>query len=1386
MPISTLSPLKQKFQIELFVDSFVKEFISEVWYLEESSRGNIKARKQADLSMLLRVATALISLVPIPGAAFAFIVSQHVISEVIKFASEMDNQGNNDWETQAKNFAKLAKQNWETYSGVADDITTLRGEGVVSSGINDDSALVDSEILKVVAIWLGYHLASRYEQVLTERISTNPEEAILGIARTAARRCFMYLIGTEGFQANHERNLDCLLAGVVLGHVPKWFERPLTWIHREERVKGRDIYIKHKFTAERVFQGGVWLFQNGEPYQLTNIEWISEETGLTALLKTQATQNLLPKYGYITTKQKTNELSFLPVKTGTHLPELKEWNQRRYFQTITFADIQSYVNSKDVLDAKRNNVICSKSLTVFLHETRNLPVSSQLCFTGDLRDLDLSSCFFEDIDLSGSILKGNLSNAVLKSCKLFYVRFENTFAKENVNFSFSKMCFCDLSRGQFHKTVFLTQTDLTGANLFSTSFGVLQHIGAVWYKANLQSVQYDAIQEIQSLQLKQLMEMADQQKVWKEGLELKLQKLEAFTTSMMNKIDSIQGQNAQEKKHRDDKVDEVMQAQKKLLLDQVLEQENRLKFEAYCQEKIKQFEDNVDSNNSEQKQELSNLKYEYTRVNDAIVQGHTAIEKQLDEIWHRLSIIDVDLKDLKQIQTKHSAELTLVMFNMQENRQQLDILRQMMENNIISSDNLNSPEEFLTFGAFRARFSHDYLTYECSFTEHPLTNERLAIKENFINLSIIERTSNFRRMTRSSEAQSNDERNAVLTVYENLSAEKASIDIAKVFQDLDRTGSLKINIVGRAGVGKSTFCRYVVNQWASQSLWNSEFDLIVWFPLRYFTTERYAASGANLERFSKEKTKSSQRILNFLVYEFFHLNKLSDVARNKLEKLLEDKTILWLLDGYDEVVQGRIPDYLQDFMQDLLNQRYRIITSRPYFISDVACDYQLEIVGFTKENMENYIHRNVSSKVKQSLLTWLQENSSVESIAHVPVNLSIICHVWEKLHDRVGHNTSNISSTMTLTILYQSVIQLFYQRYQHRAVNNNKKEGGTSDIVKLQKLIQFLAYQNMVKDRLLINERQLQEEITLFITNEGKENNLSPEVTVNEWKKELMHVGIVKTVSDFVSEDNREYYFLHLTFQEYLTANYLAEKFTDPLASQETQHELKSFIAKHKYKLRFEVVFSFTSGLLASFAKATNYSPITVLAINSFFVALTAPPHDLIGYFDAILFMRCLEEAFEALQHIERSSFMITWLDDCLQRVLSEESLLNTNKIMQVELRVRSLELLLGCLFQVKRLSNSISLSKIISKALHSSLPAMQKIGCELFLKCKIGMTPLLLSRLTLLLEQGELKALEVLVATKFFNFGHRRICANLYLRSSDCQDEIDRFSEQIGGSFEL
>ncbi len=63
----------------------------------------------------------------------------------------------------------------------------------------------------------------------------------------------------------------------------------------------------------------------------------------------------------------------------------------------------------------------------------------------------------------------------------------------------------------------------------------------------------------------------------------------------------------------------------------------------------------------------------------------------------------------------------------------------------------------------------------------------------------------------------------------------------------------------------------------------------------------------------------------------------------------------------------------------------------------------MEITGFTDENIPNYVERFFDQMKDKSddapmksktLLNFLKSNSRTKGLAHIPINLELICSLW--------------------------------------------------------------------------------------------------------------------------------------------------------------------------------------------------------------------------------------------------------------------------------------------------------------------------------------------------------------------------------------------------------
>ncbi|CAF1402435.1 unnamed protein product, partial [Rotaria sordida] len=122
--------------------------------------------------------------------------------------------------------------------------------------------------------------------------------------------------------------------------------------------------------------------------------------------------------------------------------------------------------------------------------------------------------------------------------------------------------------------------------------------------------------------------------------------------------------------------------------------------------------------------------------------------------------------------------------------------------------------------------------------------------------------------------------------FEQIYGSKTPIDVKDIFKAC-KDQIRKVLVFGRAGIGKSTFCRYVAYQWATGAIW-SEYELVVLVHLRSLTESRYPFG-------------TIYSPVDIVEKEYFSYPCLSGKDKQLLQQELRENHILWLLDGYDEI-----------------------------------------------------------------------------------------------------------------------------------------------------------------------------------------------------------------------------------------------------------------------------------------------------------------------------------------------------------------------------------------------------------------------------------------------------------------------------------------------------
>ncbi|KAF9903851.1 hypothetical protein EC991_003262, partial [Linnemannia zychae] len=463
----------------------------------------------------------------------------------------------------------------------------------------------------------------------------------------------------------------------------------------------------------------------------------------------------------------------------------------------------------------------------------------------------------------------------------------------------------------------------------------------------------------------------------------------------------------------------------------------------------------------------------------------------------------------------------------------------------------------------------------------------------------------------------------------------------------------KILVQGRAGVGKTTLCKKLVH--AHQTgLWRDRFDCVLWLPLRQIR----AFKSRTLEDFFQEK--------------FFTRGlKQEDAAlAHELAVSAQGGRVLFVLDGLDEIANDTRCDdglALKTFLKTLLAQQHVVITSRPSGVDRSllpTIDLELETIGFSEQNVSDFLTKVLEPEAVKTVRDFIQRTPLMQGLVNIPVQLDVICFSWDSLPTK--------GPTITMTGLYQLMVRKLWCK---DAVLLGKTAGGkvlTQDQmnqlapVYIDRLmateVQHLGY---LAFRGMRNNHQIEFDAKALLGAFedlyeyhiiGKDGSLPPQLVEIMKQTSFLHTADAD-LDVSKSGSQQAWYFLHLTFQEYFAATWVAQHFQQPIstgmqeyfaatksthrqqqplpAGMMTVEQAKAFVQEHKYNPRYEIMWWMVAGLLEG------------EALEDFFDLFQGAPRDLIGGRHQQILASCLNEARARLD-----TTVVTRLDEELAKWL--------------------------------------------------------------------------------------------------------------------------------------
>ena len=258
-------------------------------------------------------------------------------------------------------------------------------------------------------------------------------------------------------------------------------------------------------------------------------------------------------------------------------------------------------------------------------------------------------------------------------------------------------------------------------------------------------------------------------------------------------------------------------------------------------------------------------------------------------------------------------------------------------------------------------------------------------------------------------------------------------------------------IEGKPGMGKTTYCKKLVYDWATGKSVTDDcfpkFQTVLLLKCRDIKSDIWEAIDDQL------LPRDIQEDIREKFFTFIRRNQSS---------------VLLVLDGLDELPAGKLPKFSEIIQGRVLPKCHLVATSRHEAGVKVRryCDTILEIEGFTEEDAGKFIYKYFKNMedLAQKLLLKVRDDESLKDMTANPLNTALLCLLCEECEGIFPESS---------TQLYLDIIECVLRRFRRKKGLPETSEKLTEVYKTELKLLGRIALNGLCEGNLDFDEREL-------------------------------------------------------------------------------------------------------------------------------------------------------------------------------------------------------------------------------------------------------------------------------------------------------------------------